>query len=143
MKNKGASGKVDVAWSDERELPGGFTETIEIFGVCEYHVTPGDPGCRYTRNGDGWPPSPPEFEYFNFVGTRLVVAIWKDDEKQGRITLYEYDGPPATPETAKIWGEWLGDIASKDFYILGNLDVKVSEMEYAAWSPRRPLPPED
>jgi len=28
----------------------------------EVMISRGDPGCRYTRNGDGWPPEPPEIE---------------------------------------------------------------------------------
>lgn len=31
--------------------------------VIDYSYTPGDPGCRYTRNGDGWPPSGPEVDW--------------------------------------------------------------------------------
>ena len=43
----------------------GEDEELEIEGTVKYCVTPGDPGCRYTPNGDGWPPSPPECEFYD------------------------------------------------------------------------------
>lgn len=34
--------------------------TVEV--SVSYSISPYDPGCRYTRNGDGWPPSDGEVE---------------------------------------------------------------------------------
>ena len=58
----------------------------------KYTVTPGDPGCRYTKNGDGWPPSGPEIEW------------------QATLTKLEGDGIDRVPTdveaaTAKWWLE--------------------------------------
>lgn len=48
---------------------------FDIEGDVEYDVTPGDPGCRYTPNGDGWPPSPPEVEFWNERVTKLTISL--------------------------------------------------------------------
>jgi hypothetical protein len=44
-------------------------------GQSDYHWIPGDPGCRYTRNGDGWPPTAPEVEFSNHRITGLEVPL--------------------------------------------------------------------
>jgi hypothetical protein len=44
----------------------------------DYTVYPGDPGCRMTRNGDGWPPSPPEVEF----EVKSVTVWWQDGESK-------------------------------------------------------------
>ena len=35
---------------------------VDIAYVITYTVEPGDPGCRYTSNGDGWPAIAPSVE---------------------------------------------------------------------------------
>jgi hypothetical protein len=46
--------------------------TVEVFVT--YVVHPGDPGCRYTANGDGWPPEPPEVEVVSWRLLRVVAG---------------------------------------------------------------------
>jgi hypothetical protein len=53
---------------DQDSLKLGYA-TVEV--SVQYVVHPGDPGCRYTANGDGWPPSPPEVEVSDWIVSRV------------------------------------------------------------------------
>lgn len=121
----GHKGTIEWGWSDENELANGFTTTIEMFGECEYHYTPGsrDIGPRYDHGGI--PGDPPEIEYYNFVGTRLVVAIWKDGEKEGERTYIFNYNQPAQSE-AKAWGKWFEEMLENSDQLREELDEKVS-----------------
>ena len=125
---QGGAGNLDWGWSNETELLNDFIITIELAGSCDYYYTPGDKGCRYTPNGDGWPPSPPEVEYSNFIAERLVVALWKDGEKKGdRIYLFNYDQPPNKAHAAAM-GKFFEEMMEKDDKIREELDLKVSNL---------------
>jgi hypothetical protein len=60
--------------------------------VIDYKYTAGDPGCRYTRNGDGWPPSGPEVDW-----TAKCVKL-----TQGGV---ERAPTPAEAKVAEAWIE--------------------------------------
>jgi hypothetical protein len=66
----GRKGSID--W--QYEFEGDLVLSVIFHGDSDYHWTPGDPGCRYTRNGDGWPPTDPEVEFFNHRVTELEIA---------------------------------------------------------------------
>jgi hypothetical protein len=57
-----------------------FGTTID-FGGEEIDVTvkadcsAGDPGCRYTKNGDGWPPTSPTAEILSVVNDSNGIDI--------------------------------------------------------------------
>lgn len=61
-------------------------------------VSPGDPGCRYTKNGDGWPPTGPECEVERVTLDGAEVPsepFWTDD-------VYEAAFKAADEATAPI-----------------------------------------
>jgi len=75
----------------EREEEGAEKVDLIAFEL-EYDITPGDPGCWRTPNGDGWPPSGPEVEYY----PKCIRLEFVNGEK--RIP---------TPEEAKQAEDWL------------------------------------
>lgn len=71
-------------------FPGAKVAELEY--EISFTYTPGDPGCRYTKNGDGWPPSGPEVDW-----SADLLNISADD-RDGRPTTIEND-------TASHWLE--------------------------------------
>lgn len=59
-------------WTD----PQGREHSIVIRGS----ISPADPGCRYTRNGDGWPETPAGIEDY-IIETSDGIEISDDDGK--------------------------------------------------------------
>ncbi len=60
----------NVKLIDEDDTLGLGCVTLEL--SIDYVVHPGDPGCRHTANGDGWPPTPPEVDVINWSICRVV-----------------------------------------------------------------------
>lgn len=86
----------------------GENQELSVEGTVEYTVTPGDPGCRYTRNGDGWPPTPPEVEFYNERITKVMLSC---GELETIISLEKLDAA-ARKQWAETWfglvdKEWL------------------------------------
>lgn len=64
---------VGVIWENE-EFP--FRERqIDVVANLVFRCEPGDPGCYRTPNGDGWPPTPPEYELQSIRIVRTEPAI--------------------------------------------------------------------
>lgn len=104
MRAKGFNSKVSGTLNytyepDEGEGPIEGATAIEY--EIEYLWYPGDPGCRYTPNGDGWPPSGPEVDW----EAKCVLLTFNLDE----------DTEPTTEE-AKMAKDWL----EKDTHVLYN-----------------------
>lgn len=57
---------------DEDDDLGMGCATIDV--DVEFVVHRGDPGCRYTANGDGWPPTPDEVEIIRWRAARARSA---------------------------------------------------------------------
>lgn len=89
--NSKVSGTLKYTYEpDEGEGPIETATAIEY--LIEYQWYPGDPGCRYTPNGDGWPPSGPEVEW----EAKCVLLTFNLDEERR-----------PTEEEAKIAKDWL------------------------------------
>lgn len=56
-----------------------------VNGESEYTASPGDPGCRYTRNGDGWPPTGPEVEIHTHRVKSITLDLTTPDGKQNEM----------------------------------------------------------
>jgi len=80
----------------EREENGAPKVTAIDYNL-DYSWSPGDPGCRYTKNGDGWPPTGPEVEWF----PKCVL-----------LTLESGEERKPTAEEAKQAEDWLENYAS-------------------------------
>jgi hypothetical protein len=65
---------------DEPGVP--QTVATTLHGDSDYTITPGDPGCRYTRNGDGWPPSPAEVEFYNHRVLEIELTFTSPNGKE-------------------------------------------------------------
>lgn len=65
----------------------GENQELTIEGTVQFIATPGDPGCRHTRNGDGWPPTPPEVEFYNPVITGMLLSIGDADVRLSPANL--------------------------------------------------------
>jgi hypothetical protein len=71
--------KSSCTWSYDLEI-GETTWNIE--GKVDFMITPGDPGCRYTHNGDGWPPTGPEVEFWNECITGLTISVYDGSHEE-------------------------------------------------------------
>lgn len=100
----------------EREEEGAV-KVVAIDYVLDCHYTPGDPGCRYTRNGDGWPPSPPEVE---FVPNCVKLTLETGEERK------------PTPDEAKLAETWLENNGASNDRIYDAVCTEVEEAEYSA-----------
>lgn len=100
----------------EREEEGAV-KVVAIDYVLDCHYTPGDPGCRYTRNGDGWPPSPPEVE---FVANCVKLTLETGEERK------------PTPDEAKLAETWLENHGASNDRIYDAVCTEVEEAEYSA-----------
>ena len=100
----------------EREEEGAV-KVVAIDYVLDCHYTPGDPGCRYTRNGDGWPPTGPEVE-FTAIATMLTLEDGSEREP--------------TPEEAKTAQDWLENHGASIDRIYEAVCEEVAEAEYSA-----------
>jgi hypothetical protein len=77
-------------WNDTIELLG--NSELQIEGTADYTVTPGDPGVRTFRNGDpGYPPSPPEVEFFNEAIDKVTISIEVEHVFTGEFVVYNKD----------------------------------------------------
>lgn len=73
-------------WNDTIDL--GDCE-LQIEGTANYTVTPGDPGVRTFRNGDpGYPPSPPEVEFFNEAIDKVTFSVGGDNVILGDFVVH-------------------------------------------------------
>lgn len=69
----------------------GAPKCIQIDFKVDYTYHPGDPGCRYTANGDGWPPSGPEIELFpHCVKLHLENGVTRLPNKVEAIAVNEW-----------------------------------------------------
>lgn len=58
---------------DDADELGLSCATVEV--SIDFTVHAGDPGCRHTPNGDGWPPEPPEVD----IASWFVVGVTSGD----------------------------------------------------------------
>ena len=64
---------VGVIWENEEFQ---FRERqIDVVANLVFRCEPGDPGCWRTPNGDGWPPTPPEYELQSVRIARTHPAV--------------------------------------------------------------------
>lgn len=74
------------------------------------NVYAGDPGCRYTKNGDGWPPTGPEVEIVSVEVHDIVVYCFPNFD-QG-VSLDSRD--EHLPMLLKSYAAWCKDRVESD-----------------------------
>lgn len=78
----------------------------------EVRYTPGSPGVRMTRNGDGWPPDPPEID---LVSARLIDG----------------DGLNPTPEKVTEWVQGYLDDDDRGFnFVASEIEKEIDNGRY-------------
>ncbi len=61
-----------IKLEDDDDALGYGGATVEL--AVDFVVHPGERGCRYTANGDGWPPTPPEVEITHWRVVKVTAA---------------------------------------------------------------------
>jgi len=80
MMKGSVKGSFEYYYEDENGYnPTGLSGEIKFEG--KYHFTPGEEMVRYYKDGSGYPGSPPEFEFYEFVPTnpgldKKIIGDW-------------------------------------------------------------------
>ncbi len=69
---------------------------VEVEYEMEYSIDPGDPGCRMTLNGDGWPSSPACIEMTSLI----ITGVYPPKGSALPLPL-----TPARMERIKEWAD--------------------------------------